>query len=199
MRVATVAICLLLVSAGCVVEDRGTETATPSTPERVEATADTPNQPATPSSSAYDIDIATLERLIHKKMNDRRREHGVEPVNRSSKLDAIARYKSWDMAQRDYFGHRSPNGTTHLILRERYNSRCPNSSQNIYLSRFKIDSEKTQEDLNNPSKISDDAVNSLMNSTGHRKNILDPDYELQGIGIFVDENGTVFLTQEFCG
>ncbi len=38
-----------------------------------------------------------------------------------------------------------------------------------------------------------------MNSTGHRKNILNPDYELQGIGIFVDENGTVFLTQEFCG
>jgi Uncharacterized protein with SCP/PR1 domains len=38
-----------------------------------------------------------------------------------------------------------------------------------------------------------------MKSPGHRQNILDPDYEVQGIGVFVDENGTVFLTQEFCG
>jgi len=197
MRAAVVAVCLLLVSAGCVVEDRGTETPTPSTPERMEATAETPVQPTTPSSSVYDVDVATLERLVHEKMNDRRREHGLEPLNRSSKLDAIARYKSWDMAQRDYFEHRGPDGITHSILRSKYNSTCTNDGQNILkhpdgVERSSIKSGEFE-------NWAAETVDTLMNSTGHRKNILNPEYELQGIGIFVDENGTVYLTQEFCG
>jgi len=67
------------------------------------------------------------------------------------------------------------------------------------MSTNPMGTEKTQEALKNEEKVSSRAVNSLMNSSGHRKNILNPEYELEGIGIFVDENGTVYLTQEFCG
>lgn len=197
MRLATVAVCLLILSAGCVVEERGTETATPSTPERVDESANTPNQPARPSSEAYDLNVTAVEDLIHKKMNERRKEHGVEPLNRSKKLDAIARYKSWDMAERDYYSHRGPKGTTHSMLRARYQSSCPASGQNIL--KHTQGAQTGGLANSNFDLWSNDTVNLLMNSTGHRKNILNPDYELQGIGIFVDENGTVFLTQEFCG
>ncbi|MEF8858587.1 MAG: CAP domain-containing protein [Halolamina sp.] len=199
MRLATVAVCLLILSAGCVVEDQGTETATPSTPERIEETADTPKEPVTPSSGNYDIEVVALENLVHKKMNERRKEHGVKPLNRSEKLDAIARYKSWDMAQQDYFAHHDSNGGRYGYLRDRYNANCQYMSQNLNKSTHSGAESHIQKELRDIEEISKRAVNSLMNSTGHRKNILNPDYELQGIGIFVDENGTVFLTQEFCG
>jgi uncharacterized protein YkwD len=197
MRLATVAVCLLIVSAGCVIEERGTETATPSTPERVEGSAETPDQPATPSSGKYDVEVATLEDLVHEEMNERRSEHGLESLDRSEKLNAIARYKSWDMAQRNYYSHSGPEGTTHSMLRARFQSSCPTSGQNIL--KHPQGAEGGGLDTSDLHEWANDTVNVLMNSSGHRKNILNPEYELQGIGIFVDENGTVFLTQEFCG
>lgn len=42
-------------------------------------------------------------------------------------------------------------------------------------------------------------VDGWMNSTGHRENILNPDYEASGTGVFITENGSVYATQEFCG
>lgn len=199
MKLATVAVCLLIVSAGCVVEDRGTETATPSTPDNLENDAERPTEPTTPSSAEYNVDVTVLENLVHKKMNKRRAKHGVEPLNRSVKLDAIARYKSWDMAQRDYYSHRGPEGVSHSDLRRRYHSDCRDIGQNLHKTSYKGEDDRIQLKLQNPGDIATTVVNSLMDSTGHRKNILNPDYELQGIGVFVDENGSVFLTQEFCG
>lgn len=199
---AAVAVCLLVISAGCIVQTGGTATKSP-TPTKLERTigdATTPKAPATPSSSKYDVDVADIERLVHQKMNDRRRKYGVSPLERSEKLDAIARYKSWDMAQRDYFAHEGPEGQPHGYLRNRYQANCRYMSQNLQMTDYPWEKTKTPEEFQvNEEKVSSRAVNSLMNSSGHRKNILNPDYELQGIGIFVDENGTVFLTQEFCG
>lgn len=163
--------------------------------------AATPQHPRTPSSSLYDVDVDRIEDLIHQKMNDRRRENGLEPLERNESLDAIARYKSWDMAQRDYFAHSGPNGTTHEMLRDPYKLRCDNTGQNLAKHRF--DPEKgypyPQSELSKPKEISSEIVGGLLNSPGHRANALSPHYDSQGIGVFVDENGTVFVTQEFCG
>jgi len=48
-------------------------------------------------------------------------------------------------------------------------------------------------------KVSNRAIVSLLNSSAHRQNALSSNYDSQGIGVFVDENGTVFVTQELCG
>ena len=201
MKSATVAVCLLVLTAGCIVqtETSGTDTATASTPEKIDEKAESPAKPTTPSAATYDVELSEIEDLVHRKMNQRRKAHGVEPLARSEKLDAIARYKSWDMAQRDYFAHSGPNGTTHPMMRHEYNSSCSKYGQNIYFREIGGGHKRVQSYLNNRHNISTAAVNSLMKSPGHRQNILDPDYEVQGIGVFVDENGTVFLTQEFCG
>lgn len=201
MRVTALVVCLLVLSAGCIVQTGETDpdTVTPSTPERIGAKAETPVQPKTPSASEYDVEVSVIEDLVHQKMNERRVAHGVDPLNRSEKLDAIARYKSWDMAQRDYFGHKGPNEEIYGYLRKKYSANCPRISQNLHRSVRSGSKADIQERLNNPKEVATLAVNALMNSTGHRKNILDPDYEVQGIGVFVDENGTVYLTQEFCG
>lgn len=201
MKAAALGVCLLVLTAGCIVqtEEARPETVTPSTPERIDEKAETPIQPKTPSAAEYNVEVTRIEDLVHQGMNERRVAHGLDPLNRSQKLDAIARYKSWDMAQRDYFAHRSPDGTSHATMRKRYGTSCGEQAQNIYKNTISGPDEYIKEYHDNKKQIADGAVGYLMNSTPHRKNILDPDFEVQGIGVFVDENGTVYLTQEFCG
>lgn len=199
MKWATVAVCLLVLTTGCIVqtEEKTPETATPSTSERIDKKAEMPKQPETPSAAKYDMETKEIENYLHQKINERRETNSLDSLKRSVKLNAIARYKSWDMAHRDYFAHRGPNGTTHQMMRNNFNSNCEISGQNILKHPHGANAVASYE--NSQSKWAEETINALMNSTGHRQNILDPDYEVQGIGVFVDENGTVFLTQEFCG
>ena len=195
-----VALCMLVLIAGCAVGagtlpvvDEPTETPTETVP--------TPQHPTTPSSSLYDVDVDKIEDLIHQKMNERRRENGVEPLERNETLDAIARYKSWDMAQRDYFAHTGPNGTRHNLLRDRYGAKCDHIGQNIARHSFDLKNPYPypQSELSDSIRIASGIVRGFLNSPGHRQNALSTYYESQGIGVFVDENGTVFVTQELCG
>jgi len=39
----------------------------------------------------------------------------------------------------------------------------------------------------------------FMSSPGHRANILDTDYNQVGVGVSTDENGTVYVTEDFAG
>jgi len=200
MRGVTIAFCLLLLTAGCVgngeipVGAGGTE-------DVVTESKPTPQEPTTPSSSKYNVDVERIENLIHEKMNEKREESGLEPLARNETLDTVARYKSWDMAQRDYFAHTGPNGTTHAKLRQKYGPECSSIGQNIYKIEYPNGGPYPypQSKLSNSNKIATDAVDALLNSPGHRANALSPNYDSQGIGVFVDENGTVFVTQEFCG
>jgi uncharacterized protein YkwD len=199
MRAVVLVVCVLTLAVGFVsvgaLPLAEEPTGTPS------EAAPTPEHPATPSSSLYDVDVDQIEDLIHQKMNDRRQENGLEPLERNETLDQIAQYKSWDMAQRDYFAHTGPNGTTFGMLRDRYEARCENAGQNLAKHRFDPNREYPypQSELSNPEEISSGIVRGLLNSPGHRANALSPHYDSQGIGVFVDENGTVFVTQEFCG
>ena len=198
MRLPALGLCLLLLSAGCV---GGGPIYTPTHETGTTQTAHTPADPVTPSSDHFEVEVERIENLIHEKMNERRVENGVEPLARNESLDAVARYKSWDMAQRDYFGHVGPNGTMHRDLRKHYGIECMYSGQNIHLQRHTSDKSYPypQSELSNENQVSSDAVNSLLNSSGHRENALSPDYDSQGIGVFVDENGSVYVTQELCG
>jgi len=43
----------------------------------------------------------------------------------------------------------------------------------------------------------DYALSDLMTSEGHRDNLLNPGYEMVGVGIVQGENGSLYITQEF--
>lgn len=199
MRPHVLVACLLLLSAGCAGVSGPIHTPTDGSDPT--ETVQPPTHPTTPSSERYEVDVEKIEDLIHEKMNERRVENGASPLARNQSLDAVARYKSWDMAQRDYFGHVGPNGTMHRDLRGQYSTKCTYSGQNIHLQRFTLEKSYPypQSQLTNEDKVAADAVNSLLNSSGHRENALSPDYDSQGIGVFVDENGSVYVTQELCG
>ena len=198
MRIPILVVCFLVLTSGCIgntgdpvqpgdAEGMYTESTTP------------PQQPKTPSSAEYDVDVERIEYLIHKKMNDHRQENGFQPLTQNKTLTAAAQYKSWEMAQRDYFSHTGPNGSTHTDLREKYGLKCDYSGQNIYKDNSTMNSRNVHLALKNNEKIASAAVRVLLNSPGHRENALSSNYDSQGIGVFVDENGTVFVTQELCG
>lgn len=197
MRTAAVVLCALVISSGCVGMDTSFDIQ--GTPESATDAGTTPKEPTTPSSAQYDVNVERIEDLVHEKMNERRKENGVDPLERNETLDAVARYKSWDMAQRNYFAHEGPNDIKHSEFREQFNSKCKEYGQNIYYDNSTSGLKNGQAILDNPQYISEKSVHLLLNSSGHRQNALDPDYDSQGIGVFVDENGTVYLTQELCG
>ncbi len=42
------------------------------------------------------------------------------------------------------------------------------------------------------------AVDGWMNSEGHRKNILNSNFDREGIGVYIDSEDRVYVTQNFC-
>jgi uncharacterized protein YkwD len=198
MRVLTLTVCVVVVLAGC--GGAGTvPDAIDGTEHRTADTESTPRQPTTPSSARYDVDVEQIEDLIHEKMNERRIQNGVEPLERNKTLDAVARYKSWDMAQQDYFAHSGPNGSTHAKLRGKYKLKCEYTGQNLVKDLGPINNSNKQLFLLDIERVSNRAIRALFDSPSHRQNALSSNYDSQGIGVFVDENGTVFVTQELCG
>lgn len=202
MKPGVALVCLLVVFAGCIQytpSDAPQEpTSTPSTKERLHQSAETPAQPTT-LSAKYEANVEVLELKIHQEINDRRRANNVSVLEYSSKLSAIGRYKSWHMAKHDYFKHDNFPNESHSQFRNRLDSDCPHFGQNLYRLKQNKQAAQIQAKLQDSDEIAREAVHALMNSTGHRENILNPAFDVQGIGVFVDENGTVFVTQEFCG
>lgn len=198
MRIPILVVCLLVLTAGCI-----GNTEVPVQPGETERTSTesttSPQQPKTSSSPKYDANADRVEVLIHEKMNKHRRKNGLEPLSRNKTLDAAARYKSWDMAQRDYFAHTGPNGTTVGVKYIKEKMQCEAIGENLQKAGYGDSVAYDGDELPDSNQIATDAVTALLNSPGHRENALSPNYDSQGIGVFVDENGTVFVTQELCG
>ena len=195
---------MLVVFTGCITKQPNAtsphqiSTVSPNAGERLQESATTPTHPETPSAR-YNINITKVEHLIHEKMNERRRVRGVKPLEYQPKLAKVGQYKSWHMAKFDYFAHTGPNGTSHQELRRQFNSRCSIDGQNLYKKVPSEYAKVSSEEEWGSKQIAEEAVISLMNSTGHRKNILNPKYDIEGIGVFIDKSGTIYVTQELCG
>jgi len=56
----------------------------------------------------------------------------------------------------------------------------------------------TSYDWNSPEEIAKSTVEGWMNSEGHRSNILYPYFESEGIGVVVNSDHKVYITQNFC-
>lgn len=201
MRYAVVTVCLLILISGCIIVADGSRTrsSTDTTETPIyDQPASTPAQPRT-ASPRDDVNVSKLERRIHEQVNEARVERDLQPLVYDKRLAAIGKYHSWDMAQRSYFGHKDPNGTAHLERRKRFEYVCPHTGENIGYKRIYLPSGAfTNENLSLES-LAREITHGWLNSTGHRENILSPHYEAEGVGVFVTQNGTIYVTQEFCG
>jgi uncharacterized protein YkwD len=128
--------------------------------------------------------LSSKEQQMFALLNEARKNSGLHALQYSSKLTGVARAKSNDMVDHNYFGHVSPvYGDLGSIL-----------------SRFGVSYRAAGENLAMNSNGSVSAAhNALLGSPPHRANMLSGDYDSVGIGVAVGSDGCHYYTQIFTG
>ncbi|HZJ57601.1 MAG TPA: CAP domain-containing protein [Clostridia bacterium] len=156
-------------------------------------TADTGESPKPDSkkqsNSKY---LADVEKGILKLCNKERQALGLTTLKWSDTARKIGRKKSKEMYDKDYFAHESPYSGSVANQFELFGGLVlgKNASmigENIAFAEGYEESEVTAKFW----------VNIWMNSEGHKANILQPDYEYMGVGVYLGEDGRVYASQEF--
>lgn len=106
------------------------------------------------------------EEYVLKLINEYREKNGVSKLAMGSKLLKIARLKADDMVNKNYFSHSSPTYGSPFEMMKKYGLNYKVAGENI---------------AGNPSL--EGAVNSWINSSTHRENLLSTSYNYAGIGI----------------
>ena len=172
-------------------------TRTPKPVTRTRATAE-PSQSSRTDRAADSVDIVSeLEKKVHAGINAARARNGVSPLLRwEDQLSAVARAHSDDMTKRGYFDHENPEGLGPSDRIDRAGYNCWKGSHYGVAENITIE-------LVSPSieRMADGAVQSWLNSPGHRTNLLGKQYDRTGIGAsFGTWRGykAVYVTQVFC-
>jgi uncharacterized protein YkwD len=129
-------------------------------------------------------DIKSLEEQCLDEVNRVRKAHNLMPLQLSEELLEVARSYSRRMAEEGFFDHYDPDGRTVRERVTRANIRWHVVGENLAYSNGYI----------NPVAAS---MSGWMDSPGHRRNILDPEWRETAIGAWVSDNGTVYFTEIF--
>jgi len=93
------------------------------------------------------------------------------------------------MCHRDYVDHASPEGDGPMDRYETYGHQTNISGENL----ARVSPPPSASPVEVARKITD----GWMNSEGHRENILRPEFDREGIGVYVSRTGSVYATQNF--
>lgn len=106
------------------------------------------------------------EKKMLSLLNEEREKMGLKPLIIDETIIVVARTHSFDMWRRSYFAHESPEGGTPFDRMEEGGVEFRRAGENLALAR-----------------TVERAHSGLMNSEGHRRNILDPTFGRVGIGV----------------
>lgn len=147
----------------------------------------TNNFSTTVNSSRLTLEqINSLNQQMLQMVNQARQQHGLNPLILDPQVTQVAQIKSEEMVQRNYFSHNSPTY---------------GSPANM-LKTFGVKYTRSGENLAKAASVTN-AFNNLMNSDGHRRNILNPSYTHIGLGVDRHPSGVsgghYVFTQMFIG
>ena len=114
-------------------------------------------------------------------VNAERAKAGVPALQLDSKLNQVATIKAKDMATSKYFSHDSPKYGTPFDMMHSFGVSYRSAGENIAAGQ----------------RSAQEVMNSWLNSSGHRANILNKDYDKLGVGYYVNESGVPYWVQEF--
>lgn len=153
-----------------------TEQGTAPAPEQDNAPAQEQDTNLTKSGT----ELSAFESRVIDLTNEQRRKNGLSNLQPDTALSNVAQKKSNDMQAKNYFSHTSPTyGSPFDMMRDfgvTYNS----AGENIAMGQ----------------QSAEEVVNAWMNSEGHRKNILSPNFTHIGVGHTGSGN---YWTQMFIG
>ena len=113
-------------------------------------------------------------------VNEERAKQGLKPLIADPELAQVARQHSADMFARGYFSHYSPEGKSPFDRMHDAGVKYTVAGENLALA---------------PTLTI--AHNGLMNSPGHRANILRPQFGRVGIGVMDGGSKGLMISQEF--
>lgn len=123
------------------------------------------------SAQAYEKEVIRL-------VNVERAKAGLKALTEDWELSRVARFKSQDMRDNNYFSHTSPVYGSPFDM----------------IKNFGITYRSAGENIARGQKTPQAVVKAWMNSSGHRKNILNASYTKIGVGYVADGN---YWTQMF--
>ena len=118
------------------------------------------------------------EKEVVRLVNEERAKQGIDPLSQDWQLSRVARYKSQDMSDNNYFSHTSPTYGSPFEMIKSFGIAYRTAGENI------------AKGYSSPQAV----VNGWMNSQGHRTNILNKSYTKIGVGYEADGN---YWTQMF--
>ena len=142
------------------------------------------NANTTVTASPSLAEATESERRAFEVTNELRLNDGFASLEWDAELCVIARRHSRDMSVLGFFSHQTPEG---LRLKDRVR---------VAGIRYRVIAENIayNQGFKDPGAF---AVERWMISTGHRANLLSPEFRAAAVGSFVAADGTVFLTQIF--
>lgn len=131
--------------------------------------------PSTPN------DIKALEEEVIRLVNVERSRAGISTLTENEELRNIARLKSQDFVDNNYFSHNSPTYGSPFEMLDRFNVNYTAAAENIASGQ----------------RSALEVMNTWMNSPGHKANILNTSFNQIGVGIARDSKGKLYWTQIF--
>ncbi|MCC0784772.1 sporulation protein [Clostridioides sp. ES-S-0108-01] len=126
--------------------------------------------------SAYQKEVVDL-------VNIERSKAGLNPLTLDSSISNVATKKSQDMIDNNYFSHNSPTYGSPFDMLKKFGISYKTAGENIAMGQ----------------KTPKEVVNAWMNSEGHRKNIMNPNFSKIGVGVAQKNGGSIYWTQIFVG
>jgi uncharacterized YkwD family protein len=148
------------------------------TPKPETVPAPKPTTPPAENGQSSDYKLSSSELKMVELVNQERAKAGVAPLTIDLELSRVARIKSQDMKDNNYFSHTSPTYGSPFEMMKNFGIRYRTAGENL-AKHSSVES----------------AHAGLMNSEGHRKNILNPNFTHIGVGIVDDR----YYTQMFIG
>lgn len=149
----------------------------PTAPKPVEQQPVTATEPSTTQTTST---LSAYEQKVVDLTNQERAKNGLPALKVDLNLSKMAHEKSRDMSANGYFSHTSPTYGSPFDMMKKYGITYRYAGENI------AKGQRTPEEV----------VKAWMNSEGHRKNILSPNFNYIGVGYVAQGN---LWTQEFIG
>lgn len=123
----------------------------------------------------------SIEQQVINLTNQERAKNGLKPLIADWELSRVARYKSMDMRDKNYFSHDSPTYGSPFTMMKNFGIHYRSAGENIAAGQ----------------PTPQEVVRAWMNSPGHRQNILSSSYTHIGVGYAKGGTRNYYWTQQF--
>ncbi|HDF4104530.1 TPA: sporulation protein [Clostridioides difficile] len=135
------------------------------------------------NSGSTSENFSTYQKEVVDLVNIERSKAGLNPLTLDSSISNVATKKSQDMIDNNYFSHNSPTYGSPFDMLKKFGISYKTAGENIAMGQ----------------KTPKEVVNAWMNSEGHRKNIMNPNFSKIGVGVAQKSGGSIYWTQIFVG